>query len=1329
MSLQFHYDLQGLPEFPTLLLGNRGGQIYGVLENVQDLRVSASLKDPWELSFTLYREPKGGPVSLWKQIRDFRLVYVKDWDLWFEMKVDLEESTQTRKKISAQSLCQAELSQTNVYNLEINTEADILREDYQQPTVLYRQEDPSSSLLHRVLEKAPQFQILHVDSSLAPLQRTFSWDSRSIYSVFQDIAQELHCLFVFDNGSAPDGSLRRGISVYDLESLCLDCGHRGEFTDLCPSCGGHRLHPGYGEDTTVFVSVENLTDEISYETETGSVKNCFRLEAGDDLMTATVANCNPNGSSYLWYFSPEMKADMSSALQEKLSGYDRDYAYYQKEYEPPLPRELLAEYNRLVNRYQSSHEELSPIETPITGFPSLMNTLYDVIDFEGFLTNELMPKTDLPQDTSAADQAALLTSASLSPVAVQDLGTLSAATGDSSVLSMAKVLVDTSRYRVQVEEGSAMASPTLWEGSLTVSSYSDSADTASTGLLRVQFSDDYETFVRQKLEKLLGKRKDTSLGIVSLFQLEPSVFAQELKNYCLASLSAFENACAACLDILIEQGVSGQASPMDEDQELYQKLYLNYLNRRELIRQEAQLRRQEIGAVAGIWDSQGTLVRPGMRSCIQELRDQILEKLDIQQYLGREAWLELCSHRREDVYRNDNYISDGLSNSELFSRALGFLETAGQEIYKSAALQHRIRASLQNLLAIRDFAPLREHFQLGNWLRILVDGQVYRLRLISYEMDFSDPARLPVEFSDVLKTAGGLSDIESILDSSSSMSSSYSSVKRQAEKGDQSNTLLSGWVDQGLDLTLMKIVNDASNQNLVCDASGLLAREYNDVLNQYDDRQLKLINKGIYLTEDGWKTARTGLGLFHYYDPREGVWKEGYGVIADTIVGNIILGREVGIYNESNSISLSQEGLILTADSGDSRVQQLFAIQKRLPDGALVKQMSIDQEGNIVFGGNTKITWTQENRPAISDVTGLEDYLREVETQVDGKIQTHWGSQDPSASWDAQEKLLHLGDIWYDTLNKEAKIFQESGSWARLEDAEAQAAKALAGRKGTIFTVQPSPPYQLGDLWAQGEEGELLCCIHARSAGDFQASDWEPAAKYTDDSALNSFVADTYAQDVLRFQKSLDDKIQTYAQDEDPSLSWDTEELRRAHTGDLWYSGSIIYRWNGSDWEMFMDISGQINEIYSKVYAEIEKTSTGLLTRVGETTYTKAQVDKLLSDVNTEYEQTKDSFTFKFNQLLSELNASGTSTENKFNEINKYIRFDNGEIIIGIQGNPLILRMKNDRISFYENNSEVAYISNRKLYITDSEVINSLKLGQYAWIPRDNGNLSLRKTG
>lgn len=87
----------------------------------------------------------------------------------------------------------------------------------------------------------------------------------------------------------------------------------------------------------------------------------------------------------------------------------------------------------------------------------------------------------------------------------------------------------------------------------------------------------------------------------------------------------------------------------------------------------------------------------------------------------------------------------------------------------------------------------------------------------------------------------------------------------------------------------------------------------NEFGDDYSSEQTKIINHGFYYTNDGWKTVQTGLGKYIYFDPESGTYKEDYGIIAHKIVGNIILGNKVGIYNTSGSVKIDENGFTVTS--------------------------------------------------------------------------------------------------------------------------------------------------------------------------------------------------------------------------------------------------------------------------------------------------------------------------------------------------------------------------------------------------------------------------------
>lgn len=164
-----------------------------------------------------------------------------------------------------------------------------------------------------------------------------------------------------------------------------------------------------------------------------------------------------------------------------------------------------------------------------------------------------------------------------------------------------------------------------------------------------------------------------------------------------------------------------------------------------------------------------------------------------------------------------------------------------------------------------------------------------------------------------------------------------------------------------------------------------------------------------------------------------------------------------------------------------------------------------------------------------------------------------------------------------------------------------------------------------------------------------------------------------------------------------------------------------------TEWITVNDTTQAFYVIEKNLSAEISKSETNIMSRVSEDYYLKDETDSLISSVSTTVEQNKNSVDILFDQYSADLEDLAKGTDTKFEEIKKYIRFINGKILLGEVGNELELQIANDRISFLQSNSEVAYFSNNKLYVTDGEYTNSLVLGQFAFLPRSNGNLSFKK--
>ncbi len=156
--------------------------------------------------------------------------------------------------------------------------------------------------------------------------------------------------------------------------------------------------------------------------------------------------------------------------------------------------------------------------------------------------------------------------------------------------------------------------------------------------------------------------------------------------------------------------------------------------------------------------------------------------------------------------------------------------------------------------------------------------------------------------------------------------------------------------------------------------------------------------------------------------------------------------------------------------------------------------------------------------------------------------------------------------------------------------------------------------------------------------------------------------------------------------------------------------------------------SEAVYNVEQNLMASIQVSEQNIRSVVAENYYLKEDTEALISSVSTEIEQTKNSVEIQFTQFSQDIEAVAAGTDAEFEEIRKYIRFVDGQILLGEVGNELELKIANDRISFLQDGAEVAYFSNRKLYVTDAEILHSLQLGRFAFMPRANGNLSFKKS-
>lgn len=168
-----------------------------------------------------------------------------------------------------------------------------------------------------------------------------------------------------------------------------------------------------------------------------------------------------------------------------------------------------------------------------------------------------------------------------------------------------------------------------------------------------------------------------------------------------------------------------------------------------------------------------------------------------------------------------------------------------------------------------------------------------------------------------------------------------------------------------------------------------------------------------------------------------------------------------------------------------------------------------------------------------------------------------------------------------------------------------------------------------------------------------------------------------------------------------------------------------------SDYEaskkVYADALARIDNAVKITDSQIGKEKDALRTEISEKYYDKENLDSQFGEISTKLEQTKNSINIEFTNFKTDIDSSIKQNNVSFTEIHKYIRFIDGNIYLGAEDNPIQLIEKNDRISFVQAGSEVAYFSNNKMYVNDGQFNNTLRIGNFEFSPRPNGSLDFKK--
>ena len=245
---------------------------------------------------------------------------------------------------------------------------------------------------------------------------------------------------------------------------------------------------------------------------------------------------------------------------------------------------------------------------------------------------------------------------------------------------------------------------------------------------------------------------------------------------------------------------------------------------------------------------------------------------------------------------------------------------------------------------------------------------------------------------------------------------------------------------------------------------------------------------------------------------------------------------EYGVNKQTNKAFFNVYGDMYVGDrptkengyEGSSYIKYDSAAKQVSVKGKISAKSTVDgKELSQYIKENSAGGLTEEQ---VNNLIKNSQVIADLQNQVDGAIETWFYDgvptlkNAPASSWTTdKEKDTHLGDLYYDNKTGKAYRFAKDGNtykWTIITDtdiakalSDASKAQETADGKMKVFSTQPTPPYQVGDIWVNATyptdgstyKNEVLRCQTLKAAGSpFAIADWIKASKYTDDTVANA---------------------------------------------------------------------------------------------------------------------------------------------------------------------------------------------------------------------------------
>lgn len=745
------------------------------------------------------------------------------------------------------------------------------------PIILYNPNNTKLSLLHLVLEKAYGWKIGHVDSSLQSLSRQFEIDRESIYDFFvKDICEKFNCYIVFD-------TIENTINIYaeSITSKFIGDGVTNEFTISPPfdqigtvSIDGYKTtrweynsstgiltldevpeDGAYIEiidgaltkwETDVFITFDNLAQEVNINYDAESIKTVLTVTYGDDL---NIRETNM-GLSYL--------TDISYFYTVDWMGQELYDAY--------------TEYMKISNQYQSE-------------YTSNAQKMLDIANNISFEENRLSLEYSIAQSVNETT-----------------VGTYYVRGGESpnyyytEVSLPADYDVNTTYYSMNTANLDETKVSNLYS---VLKQYFNNNEDWLEEIDKLfdsfEFMENYTlAYLKEELKKVEKNRIDNK-NVDTAINNFLSEMWEQIGRTPLKSLYYEPYKKVQATNMSVETSKEDEtpgnwSEPSHPNYPFYYPvvLYLNSIEKA-IAKRDASIKPYQ--------EQYNAIQKKNIEISDKLILDTFFKDYYIEQGLSdkdannkaNNLLIRLSAFLREDELHLDDIIETSQTTvNESFKLKQDAMESGRIELQKICQPQLQFSMTMANIYAIPEFEPIIDQFQLGNVIKVgLRSDYIKQSRLLQVNLNFDNFSDFSCEFGE-LTSLRSQSDIHAdLLSKAISAGKSVATNASYWTKGSEQASNIDLRLEDGLLNSIEALKAIDGTQHAYMDKYGIHLEVVNPDTGEVGDKRVWMVNNQIVFTDDGFKTSKSVLGEFTV----DGVTY--YGLLAQAVIAGYIEGSQI----------------------------------------------------------------------------------------------------------------------------------------------------------------------------------------------------------------------------------------------------------------------------------------------------------------------------------------------------------------------------------------------------------------------------------------------------